>query len=88
MAFKGVLPSDLWDRYDCEGGQQKLLLDLNVANEMQEKIAEATKKAQNKTRSGKDMVARRKQRQAQRELLSDKEGLDMLRSMGVAFEKQ
>lgn len=88
MAFKGVLPSDLWDRYDCEGGQQKLLLDLNVANEMQDKIAEATKNAQNKARSGKDMVARRKQRQSQREYLSESQGLDMLKSIGVAFDKQ
>lgn len=87
MAYKGVLPSDLWEKYDCEGGQQKLLLDLNVANEMQERIAEATNKSQRKT-SGKDMVARRKQRQTQRELLSDSQGLDMLKSMGVAFEKQ
>ena len=88
MAFKGVLPSDLWDRYDCEGGQQKLLLDLNVANDIQDRINEATEQSKSKTKSGKGMVARRKQRQAQRELLSDREGLDMLRSMGVPIQKQ
>ena len=88
MAFKGVLPSDLWDRYDCEGGQQKLLLDLNVANDIQDRINEATEQSKSKTKSGKGMVARRKQRQAQRELLSDSEGLDMLRSMGVPIQKQ
>jgi len=88
MAFKGVLPSDLWDRYDCEGGHQKLLLDLNVANEISDKIKEATDKAEKRTRSGKQMAARRKQRQAQREVLSDKQGLDMLKSIGVAFDKQ
>ena len=88
MAFKGVLPSDLWDRYDCEGGQQKLLLDLNVAAEMQEKIAEATNNAKKKASSGKDMVARRNQRRAQRQVLSDTDGIDMLKSIGVAFEKQ
>tara|TARA_R110002012_G_scaffold9222_1_gene42447 strand:+ start:4346 stop:4612 length:267 start_codon:yes stop_codon:yes gene_type:complete len=88
MAFKGVLPSDLWEKYDCEGGQQKLLLDLNVAAEMQEKIAEATNNAKNKASSGKDMVARRNQRRAQRQVLSDTDGIDMLKSIGVAFEKQ
>ena len=88
MAFKGVLPSDLWDRYNCEGGQHKLLLDLSVASDIQDRISEATEQAKSKAKSGKDMVARRKQRQSQRELLSDKEGLDMLRSMGVAFDKQ
>jgi len=88
MAYKGVLPSDLWDRYDCEGGQQKLLLDLNVANEIQDKIKEATDNAESKRRSGKDMVARRNQRRAQRELLSDKEGLEMLKGFGLVQTKQ
>ena len=88
MAYKGVLPSDLWEKYDCEGGHQKLLLDLNVANEISDKIKEATDKAEKRTRSGKQMAARRKQRQAQREVLSDKQGLDMLKSIGVAFDKK
>ena len=87
MAFKGVLPSDLWEKYDCEGGHQKLLLDLNVASDIQDRINEATEQSKART-SGKDMVARRKQRQAQRELLNDKQGVDMLKSIGVAFEKQ
>ena len=92
MAFKGVLPSDLWDRYDCEGGNQKMLLDLSVANDIQDRIKEATdeakKRGKHNRKSGKDMVARRKQRQAQRELLSDSQGLDMLKSIGVAFDKK
>ena len=86
MAYKGVLPSDLWEKYDCKGGHQKLLLDLNVASEIQDRINEATESS--KKSSGKDMVARRQQRQKQRELLSDSEGIDMLKSIGVAFEKQ
>tara|TARA_R100000329_G_C7560015_1_gene198083 strand:+ start:599 stop:865 length:267 start_codon:yes stop_codon:yes gene_type:complete len=88
MAYKGVLPSDLWERYDCEGGHQKMLLDLNVANDIQDRIAEVTEQSKGGSASGKQMVARRKQRQAKRQLLSDSEGLDMLRSMGVAFDKQ
>jgi len=85
MAYKGTLPSDLWDKYDCEGGQDLLTLDLLVAMDMQDRIAEATKQA--KKTDGKSMVARRKQRQAQRELLSDSEGMDMLRSLGVPIAK-
>ena len=50
MAFKGVLPSDLWDRYDCEGGQQKMLLDMNVASEMQDRIKEATDQAKKQSK--------------------------------------
>lgn len=86
MAYKGMLPSDLWDKYDCEGGQEKLTLDLLVALEIQEKIEKATKEA--KSKNGNEMVARRKQRQAQRQLLNDNDGLDMLKSMGVAFSKE
>lgn len=86
MAYKGTLPSDLWDKYDCEGGQDLLTLDLLVAMDMQDKITEATKQA--KKADGKSMVARRKQRQAQRELLSDSEGMDMLRSLGVPIAKR
>tara|TARA_R110000744_G_scaffold360236_1_gene467694 strand:- start:177 stop:431 length:255 start_codon:yes stop_codon:yes gene_type:complete len=84
MAFKGVLPSELWDKYDCEGGQQKLLLDLHVASEIQDRITEAT---QTSKTNGKDMVARRNQRREQRQLLSDSDGIDMLKSIGVAFDK-
>ena len=87
MAYKGTLPSDLWDRYDCEGGNHKLTLDLLVAAEVQDRVAEATKKAQKKS-DGKAMEARRKQRRAKRELLSDAEGLDMLRGLGVPIVSQ
>jgi hypothetical protein len=86
MAFKGVLPSDLWDRYDCKGGHQKLLLDLNVANDIQDRINEVTQKTKNK--SGKDMVARRNQRREKRQLLSDSEGLDMLKGLGLVQTKE
>jgi|TARA_Y100000015_G_C2359570_1_gene74573 type IV secretory pathway TraG/TraD family ATPase VirD4 len=82
MAYKGVLPSDLWDRYDCEGGQERAVLDMNVAMEISDKIKEATKQSEKKN-DGKGMVARRKQRQQQRQLLSDNEAVDMFKQMGV-----
>tara|TARA_R110002096_G_scaffold170379_4_gene342745 strand:+ start:206 stop:469 length:264 start_codon:yes stop_codon:yes gene_type:complete len=87
MAYKGVLPSDLWDRYDCEGGQEKLLLDMGVASEIQDKISEATKDAKKK-RDGNSMAARRKQKQSQRQLLNNNEGLDLFRSLGIPLEKK
>lgn len=65
-----------------------MLLDMNVASEMQDRIKEATDQAKNKARSGKEMVARRNQRRSQRQVLSDTDGIDMLKSIGVAFEKQ
>ena len=61
MAYKGVLPSDLWDRYDREDGFDRMTLDIEVANEMNARISEATN-----TKPGADdanaMVARRNQR--------------------------
>ena len=72
MAYKGVLPSDLWDRYDCEGGNERMLLDIGVATDMQQRISEATENAK---KDGKSMVARRNQRRAKRELLSDTQGI-------------
>jgi len=76
MAFKGVLPSDLWSRYDCEGGQLMLEMDLAVASEMNDRISDATKDAK---KDGASMVARRDQRRQQRELLNN--NTDMLKAL-------
>ena len=66
MAFKGVLPSDLWDRYDCDTGFDRLTLDLEVANEINTRINEATNTASKSGRgladSSNAVVARRNQR--------------------------
>ena len=45
MAFKGVLPSDLWYKYDSDDGMDRLLLDLEVANEINSLINDATNKS-------------------------------------------
>jgi len=87
MAYKGTLPSDLWDRYDCEGGQEMLSMDLLVAMEMSERIEKATSDSKKKM-DGNSSAARRKQRIAQRELLNDNDGLNMLRGLGVPMSKQ
>ena len=65
-SFKGVLPSELRERYMGEGGHDFLQIDLCVAAEMAERISEQTEKA--KTRSGHSAVARRDQRREERKL--------------------
>lgn len=61
MAFKGILPSDLWDKYDTEDGFDRLMLDIEIASEINDQIKTATAK-----KPGADdanaMVARRNQR--------------------------
>lgn len=85
MAFKGILPSDLWLKYSVEGGRHLMEMDLIVAANINDKISEATKDAKNKDVKG--MVARRDQRREQRKLLNNNnELLDLLRESGVPIE--
>jgi len=61
--FKGILPSDLFDRYNCEGGYWKLELDLLVANEIADQLNESVgDKKSSKRKNAKSAVARRNQR--------------------------
>jgi hypothetical protein len=84
MAFKGTLPSDLWLKYSVEGGRRLMELDLIIAADINDKIAEVTNKASKKDAKG--MVARRNQRREQRKLLNNNnELLDILRESGVPF---
>lgn len=71
MAFKGVLPSDLWDRYDREDGFDRMVLDLEIANEINTQISEAHDKAKSSSKAANAneanaIVARRNQRRAAR----------------------
>ena len=82
MAFKGTLPSDLWLKYSVEGGRRLMELDLIIAADINDKIAEATNKS-SKT-DAKGMVARRNQKREQRKLLNNNnELLGILRESGV-----
>ena len=76
MAYKGVLPSDLWDRYDCEGGAYKMQLDMIVAAEISDKISEATRDAKT---DAKGAEARRNQKRELRKYLSN--GGDVLQAI-------
>jgi hypothetical protein len=85
MAFKGVLPSDLWLKYNVEGGRHLMDLDLLIAANINDSISEATKEASKKDAKG--VVARRDQRREKRKLLNNNnELLDILRDSGVPVE--
>lgn len=86
MAYKGTLPSELWDRYDGEGGQEQMTIDLLVAMDMSDKINDATQKSKKKF-DGKGMAARRKQKQEQRQLLNDNESVAFLQGLGLPIER-
>ncbi len=86
MAYKGTLPSDLWHKYDCEGGQDLLMLDLLVAMDMSDKINEATTKSKKKF-DGNAIAARRKQKRQQREVLNDNESVAFLQGLGLPLER-
>lgn len=60
-----MLPSDLFDKYDGEGGQIRLQYDLAIAAELSDRIREQTDEAKNK-RDGKRAVAERNKNRAMR----------------------
>ena len=85
MAFKGILPSDLWLKYSVEGGRHLMNMDLIIAGDINDKISEATSQASKKDAKG--AVARRNQRREQRKLLSNNNDLlDILSESGVPVE--
>ncbi len=86
MAYKGTLPSDLWDRYDGEGGQERMTIDLLVAMDINDKITEASGKAK-KRFDGKGAASRLKQRREQRQLLNDNETVSLLKGLGLPVER-
>jgi|TARA_R110000824_G_C15177424_1_gene673451 hypothetical protein len=52
MAFKGTLPSQLWQLYNQKGGKYLMELDLFIALEIGDKINEVTRQASNKSSTG------------------------------------
>ena len=79
MAFKGVLPSDLWLKYSEPYGKQLMELDISVALDISDKINTATKntKGKNGLKSAtkddaRGIVARRNERrEARKKALND-----------------
>ena len=68
MAFKGVLPSDLWYKYDNDDGMDRLLLDMEIANEINSLISEAhnTSSSSAKASDASGAVKRRNERRKAR----------------------
>jgi hypothetical protein len=60
------MPSDLFAKYDCEGGFVKLEFDLAIASEISERITEQHEEIQSKQSSSraKKAVAKRNQKRA------------------------
>jgi hypothetical protein len=85
MAFKGTLPSELWDRYDCEGGVHKLNLDMGVAAQISKQHGEAIKDA--KRKDGKGAAARLQQKREKRKQLNDTDILSTIREAGMPIER-
>ena len=52
MAFKGTLPSTLWLLYNQEGGRNLMELDMIIALDINDRIAEATQQASKKSSTG------------------------------------
>jgi hypothetical protein len=78
-SFKGVLPSDLLEKYTVEGGFNRLEYDLAVLNEIQDQIVDA----KGDSKDGAAMMARNRQRRAaQKQELSDSEAVELLKSGG------
>lgn len=83
MSFKGTTPADFYDRYNCEGGQWNLEMDLLVAAEIADRVNEQTDNV-TKADKAKGAVARRSQRKGQRQQLSNNKGFfEALRDSGV-----
>ena len=78
-SFKGVLPSDLLEKYTVEGGWMRLEYDLAILNEVHDQIVASQGDS---AKDGKSMEARRKQRRGQREELNDGEALQLLKDGG------
>jgi hypothetical protein len=58
------MPSDLFQKYNCEGGFIMLEFDLIIAAEISERITEQTEQATNNRGNAKKAVARRNQKRA------------------------
>ena len=88
MAYKGTTPSELWSRYDCEGGQHLLEMDLLVASEINDRISDATREASNK--DGKGAAARLKQRRERRKsqpINNADDMMNIIREAGMPIEE-
>lgn len=80
-SYKGVLPSDLLEKYTCEGGWQKMEFDLAVVNEIHDQIKDSYGDSKKDVNA---MQARKQQRRARRQAatIEDGEALQLLKDGG------
>jgi len=84
-SYKGVLPSDLIEKYSGVGGWRKLEFDVATLGEIHDQINESTKSSK---KDGAGMESRKRQRRAQREAEIDgSELFGILKSHGLAKDK-
>ena len=69
------MPSDLLERYTCEGGMLRLDYDLATLNEIHDQI----KESQSDSKDGASMEARRKQRRKVNATMSGSDVVQFLR---------
>ena len=92
-SFKGVLPSDLINRYDGVGGLKRLEFDLAVVSEIHDQIKEAhadAKTDSNNTMSHKHRRAQRKtaRRAAAANVVGDDGAMKLLSdNLGIKFKE-
>ena len=83
-SYKGVLPSDLIEKYSGVGGWRRLEFDVATLGEIHDQISESSKSS----KDGESMESRKRQRRAQRKAEIDGgELLDILKSRGLAIDK-
>ena len=79
-SFKGVLPSDLLEKYTVKGGMLRLEYDLAVLNDIQDQVAQAQGDSK---KDGASMEARRKQRRNKAQAsITDGEAVELLKQGG------
>ena len=86
QTFKGVLPSDLAQRYSGPNAADALEFDLEMCMEIQSQREDALGKTDT-TRAGKGMGARLKQRQSRRKEMEGGEMLKHLKESGFIKEE-
>lgn len=78
-SFKGVLPSDLLEKYTIKGGMRRLEFDLAVLNDIHDQV----KTAQGDSKAdGASMESRKRQRRQARQDLTDDGAVELLKQGG------
>jgi hypothetical protein len=84
-SYKGILPSDLIEKYNGFGGWRRMEFDLSTLGEIHDQIKEAH--GTDNKNSGNSMESRKRQRRAQRSVeMEGAETLQLLKDGGFIRE--